>query len=181
LSDWRQLLDRTLHGLAELERQGHPVPDWVLGGGTALMIFADHRLSRDIDAFIDDPQYLALLSPETADVWNCSAWDRAAHYLKLKYPEGEIDFIISAPISSLPPIERKNRPDRDTEGIETDDPARPAGGDRAEEASLPRHHAQATRRIRHISDRYYRRRRVDREPARSCGEEERFAAAPRQH
>jgi hypothetical protein len=41
------------------------------------------------------------------DVWNCSAWDRAAHYLKLKYPEGEIDFIVSAPISSLPPMERQ--------------------------------------------------------------------------
>jgi hypothetical protein len=62
---------------------------------------------QDIDAFIDDPQYLALLSPETTDVWKCSAWDRAAHYLKLKYPEGEIDFIVSAPISSLPPIEKQ--------------------------------------------------------------------------
>jgi Nucleotidyl transferase AbiEii toxin, Type IV TA system len=107
LSNWRQLLDRTAQGLAALERQGKPVPNWVLGGGTALMIQADHRLSRDIDAFIDDPQYLAILSPETTDVWKCSAWDRAAHYLKLKYPEGEIDFIVSAPISALPPIEKQ--------------------------------------------------------------------------
>ena len=108
MSNWRQLLDRALQGLAELKRQGQPVPDWVLGGGTALMVFADHRLSRDIDAFIDDPQYLALLSPETTDVWKCSAWDRAAHYLKLKYPEGEVDFIVTAPISSLPPIESRS-------------------------------------------------------------------------
>jgi hypothetical protein len=107
LSNWHRLLDRTLQGLAELKRQGRPVPDWVLGGGTALMVLADHRLSRDIDAFIDDPQYLALLSPETTDVWSCSAWDRAAHYLKLKYPEGEVDFIVTAPISSLPPIEKQ--------------------------------------------------------------------------
>ena len=71
------------------------------------MIHAGHRLSRDIDAFIDDPQYLALLSPETTEVWKCSAWDRAAHYLKLKYPEGEIDFIVTAPISSLPPLEKQ--------------------------------------------------------------------------
>jgi hypothetical protein len=62
-----------LDGLSDLEQQGQPVPDWVLGGGTALMLHANHRLSRDIDAFIDDPQYLALLSPETTDVWNCSA------------------------------------------------------------------------------------------------------------
>jgi hypothetical protein len=107
LSNWHQLLDRALQGLAELKREGQPVPNWVLGGGTALMIHADHRLSRDIDAFIDDPQYLAPLSPETTDVWKCSAWDRAAHYLKLKYPEGEIDFIVTAPISSLPPIEKR--------------------------------------------------------------------------
>ena len=78
MSNWRQLLDRTLQGLAGLQQQGQPVPDWVLGGGTALMIFADHRLSRDVDAFIDDPQYLAVLSPETTDVWKCSAWDRSA-------------------------------------------------------------------------------------------------------
>jgi hypothetical protein len=50
---------------------------------------------------------LALLSPETTDIWKCSAWDRAAHYLKLKYPEGEVDFIVTAAISSLPPIEKQ--------------------------------------------------------------------------
>jgi len=33
------------------------------------MIFAGHRLSRDIDGVIDDPQSLALLSPETTDVY----------------------------------------------------------------------------------------------------------------
>ena len=48
------------------------MPDWVLGGGTALMVFADHRLSRDIDAFIDDPQYLALLvSAASYFAWGC--------------------------------------------------------------------------------------------------------------
>jgi hypothetical protein len=84
-----------------MEQQGQPVPNWVLGGGTALMLYANHRLSRDIDAFIDDPQYLALLSPETTDVWNCNDWDKAAHYLKLRYPEGEIDFIVSGAISDI--------------------------------------------------------------------------------
>ena len=42
-----------------------------------------------------------MLSPETTDVWNCSDWDKAAHYLKLRYPEGEIDFIVSSAISDL--------------------------------------------------------------------------------
>ncbi|WP_448034245.1 nucleotidyl transferase AbiEii/AbiGii toxin family protein [Bradyrhizobium liaoningense] len=107
MSGWRKLLGRTLDGLAGLERQGRPVPDWVLGGGTALMLYANHRFSRDIDAFIDDPQYLALLSPETTDVWNCNDWDKASHYLKLRYPEGEIDFIVSGAISDLDPVKKE--------------------------------------------------------------------------
>lgn len=107
MSGWRKLLGRALDGLLDLEKEGKPIPEWVLGGGTALMIYADHRLSRDIDAFIDDPQYLALMSPETTDVWNCTDWDQAAHYLKLRYPEGEIDFIVSGTLSDLDPVEKE--------------------------------------------------------------------------
>lgn len=107
MSGWRRLLGRTLDGLLDLKQQGQPVPDWVLGGGTALMLHANHRLSRDIDAFIDDPQYLALLSPDITDVWNCTDWDKAAHYLKLRYPEGEIDFIVGGALSDIDPVEKK--------------------------------------------------------------------------
>jgi Nucleotidyl transferase AbiEii toxin, Type IV TA system len=81
LSTWRQLLSRTVLGLKALEEAGQPVPDWILGGGTALMLHANHRLSMDIDAFIDDPQYLSVLSPDLTDVWTCTSWDKAAHYL----------------------------------------------------------------------------------------------------
>jgi hypothetical protein len=109
LSNWRLLLERTLRGLDRLTELGQPVPDWILGGGTALMIVANHRMSKDIDAFIDDPQYLALLSPDIAaeDVWECSSHDQSANFLKLHYPEGEIDFIVTAPVSSLPPVSRE--------------------------------------------------------------------------
>lgn len=98
---WRLLLSRTIIGLEQLELQGQDVPEWILGGGTALMLQADHRLSKDIDAFIDDPQYLGIMSPDVADVWDCRTWDKAAHYLKLGYAEGEIDFIVSGPLSDL--------------------------------------------------------------------------------
>jgi len=101
LSNWRVLLSRTIIGLEQLKQQGQPVPKWILGGGTALMLHADHRLSKDIDAFIDDPQYLAIMSPDVTDVWGCTDWDKAAHYLKLAFPEGEIDFIVSSPLSGL--------------------------------------------------------------------------------
>ncbi|MEO6782573.1 MAG: nucleotidyl transferase AbiEii/AbiGii toxin family protein [Bradyrhizobium sp.] len=108
MSNWRLLLDRTLRGLDRLKETGHPAPDWILGGGTALMICANHRTSRDIDAFIDDPQYLALLCPDAAaeDVWNCLNCNKSANFLKLYYEEGEIDFIVTAPVSSVPPVAR---------------------------------------------------------------------------
>ena len=98
---WRLLLSRTIVGLEQLRQQGQAVPAWILGGGTALMLQADHRLSKDIDAFIDDPQYLGTMSPRVTDVWSCRSWDDAAHYLKLRYAEGEIDFIVSPPLSGL--------------------------------------------------------------------------------
>ncbi|WP_160321724.1 nucleotidyl transferase AbiEii/AbiGii toxin family protein [Bradyrhizobium pachyrhizi] len=59
MTSWRQLLSRTIIGLEQLEQQGQAVPDWILAGGTALMLHSEHRLSRDIDAVIDDPQYWA--------------------------------------------------------------------------------------------------------------------------
>lgn len=98
---WRLLLSRTIIGLDQLKQQGQATPKWILGGGTALMLHAGHRLSKDIDAFIDDPQYLGIMSPDVTDVWNCRSWDNAAHYLKLRYAEGEIDFIVSPPLSGL--------------------------------------------------------------------------------
>jgi hypothetical protein len=101
LISWRLLLSRTIVGLDQLKQQGQATPGWILGGGTALMLHAGHRLSKDIDAFIDDPQYLGIMSPDVTDVWNCRSWDNAAHYLKLRYAEGEIDFIVSPPLSGL--------------------------------------------------------------------------------
>ena len=60
-------------------------------------------LSKDIDAFITDPQYLPILSPRLGgeDVWACETYDEAANHLKLVFPEGEIDFIVAAPITEL--------------------------------------------------------------------------------
>jgi hypothetical protein len=103
LSPWRQLLHRTVDGLARLRSAGQFAPDWVLGGGTALMIHAGHRISKDIDAFIDDPQYLASLSPRLAGdgIWACKAYEESANHLRLVFPEGEVDFIVAAKTTDL--------------------------------------------------------------------------------
>jgi len=72
------------------------------------MIKARHRMSKDIDVFIPDPQYLALLSPRLGgeNIWMCNGYEEAANHLKLKFPEGEIDFIVASAITNLP-LERK--------------------------------------------------------------------------
>ena len=51
---------------------GVPEPPWTFGGGTVLMLNYAHRLSRDIDIFLGDPQYLGFLSPRlngTIETW----------------------------------------------------------------------------------------------------------------
>ena len=103
LSQWRLLLGRTIGGLALLREKGSAVPDWILGGGTALMLHTGHRLSKDIDAFITDPQYLPILSPRLGgeSVWACETYAEAANHLKLVFPDGEIDFIVATPITEL--------------------------------------------------------------------------------
>lgn len=48
-------------------RESLVVDSWTFGGGTALMLQIEHRESYDIDLFIDDPQILPFLNPETQD------------------------------------------------------------------------------------------------------------------
>jgi hypothetical protein len=90
-------------GLERFRARGQSVPDWVLGGGTALMIHTGHRLSKDIDAFIADPQFVSVLSPRLAgeDIWSCDSYDEAANHLKLAYPEGGIDFIVAPAVTAI--------------------------------------------------------------------------------
>jgi hypothetical protein len=105
LENWRRLLEQTFAGLHQLAELGHPIPEWTLGGGTALMLVLWHRESRDIDAFIDDSQYLGIVDPELGaeSIWNCVASDRQSNYVKIVYPHGEIDFIAAGATTTIPP------------------------------------------------------------------------------
>lgn len=96
---WRSLIRRAV---ARLEGVGLARSEWKWGGGTVLMLRYHHRQSRDIDLFIDDVQFLSYLSPrlndrETSDLLGYS---EQANYLRLEYPEGEIDFLTVAPVAS---------------------------------------------------------------------------------
>jgi hypothetical protein len=72
------------------------------------MINIGHRISKDIDVFISDPQYVLFLSPRLAgeSIWAADTYDESPNHLKLVFPEGEIDFIVATPITNLP-AERK--------------------------------------------------------------------------
>lgn len=104
---WKSLLECALRGIDTLEANGTPLRFHTFGGGTALMVQFEHRRSKDIDFFIHDPQYIPLLSPRLGgeEIWDSQDYDEAAHYLKVRYPEGEIDFIVADQLTDVALIE----------------------------------------------------------------------------
>jgi len=65
-----------------------------------------HRFSKDIDIFVPDLQFLGYLTPRL----NTRAESLTTNYieqhgfLKLFFPEGEIDFVASAPLTTDPTV-----------------------------------------------------------------------------
>jgi len=93
---WRALLTRAI---ARLESAGVGDTQWMLGGGTLLMLRYRHRVSRDIDIFVNDVQYLSYLSPRLNDAADRPLnYSETANVLRLFYPEGEVDFLAVAPV-----------------------------------------------------------------------------------
>ena len=104
LNAWKILFRRALE-IIDAAAASRARLDWTFGGGTALMRRFRHRVSRDVDIFFPDPQYLGYVSPRLND----KAEELTPKYLetemsvKLYFPEGEIDFISSAPVTDDPP------------------------------------------------------------------------------
>jgi hypothetical protein len=103
---WRVLLRRAYRIIDSCRAAHVPEPEWSLGGGTALMLALDHRESRDVDIFLGDPQYVTFFSPRLNDIAEELAADyvEQSNFLKLSFPEGEIDIIV-APRLTLDPFE----------------------------------------------------------------------------
>ena len=101
---WETLFQRALALIDSLARAGTTLSDWSFGGGTVLMRRYRHRFSKDVDIFIPDPQYLGYLSPRLNDAAGemTDHYVEQANFLKLRFPEGEIDFIASAPLTRNP-------------------------------------------------------------------------------
>lgn len=101
---WRSLLGHALRLIDEISAHGVENPFWTLGGGTVLMLRYRHRRSKDIDIFVPDPQYLGHVSPRLSSVAEEIAPDyvEAATFVKLVRPEGEIDFVVGANLTTTP-------------------------------------------------------------------------------
>ncbi|MDP2015620.1 nucleotidyl transferase AbiEii/AbiGii toxin family protein [Hydrogenophaga sp.] len=94
---WQTLLAHSLTLVDDIAQRGISNPFWTFGGGTVLMLRYRHRLSKDIDIFVPDPQYLGFVSPRLSQVAEGITPDyvEGPGYVKLLRPEGEIDFVAS--------------------------------------------------------------------------------------
>lgn len=70
---------------------------WTLGGGTAIALRLDHRISHDVDLFVPGVA-LKLFSPafNPAAKAISPVFQWPGHDLKFERPEGEVDFLSSA-------------------------------------------------------------------------------------
>ncbi len=103
LQGWKELFRLAI---MFLENVGISNERWVMGGGTVLMLHYMHRLSKDIDIFFNDPQLLTLLTPRLNDLVAdyVSDYDEQSNFLKLRFSEGEIDYIVAPNLTGLEPV-----------------------------------------------------------------------------
>jgi Nucleotidyl transferase AbiEii toxin, Type IV TA system len=101
---WETLFRRALQIVDSVAASGTRFEGWSFGGGTVLMRRYRHRVSKDVDIFVPDPQYLGYVSPRLNDTADSLASKHleTAISVKLYFPEGEIDFIASAPLTDKP-------------------------------------------------------------------------------
>jgi hypothetical protein len=98
---WDKLFEKALYAL---DASGIPESEWTLGGGTALALRFWHRESKDVDIFLTDAQYLTLLTPRLNRMVARMTDDytEGSSFLKLRFSEGEIDFIIAPRLTQNP-------------------------------------------------------------------------------
>jgi pimeloyl-ACP methyl ester carboxylesterase len=107
-SDWKHLFAIACDLLDQVRAATGDYPfGWSFGGGTALMLQIGHRDSHDVDIFIDDLQILGFLDPAKADLrflrHPAGYGGDGARFQRFAFEGvGEIDFIVSASVTSDP-------------------------------------------------------------------------------
>lgn len=97
---WRRLLELALGALDEAGQHR-----WTLGGGTGLALKIDHRVSYDVDLFVEDAAFLHALSPNRNSAAReiTDLWQEPGNYIKLEHADGAIDFILAVRQTELTP------------------------------------------------------------------------------
>ena len=103
---WEILFQRALVLMDDARSSGIPVEEWTFGGGTVLMRRHRHRFSRDVDIFINDRQFIGYVTPRLSATAESLTRDYVEDhdFVKLIFPEGEIDFVASAPLTEEPAV-----------------------------------------------------------------------------
>jgi len=109
-SEWARLFQITCALIRQVNSEQVVIDHWTFGGSTAMMLQINHRESRDIDIFLDDPQLLGFLDPRTHnfefEIQPTDYQGDGAGSLKLVFGEiGEIDFIVAGAKTSSPAIQ----------------------------------------------------------------------------
>ncbi len=101
---WEKLFRHALRLLDDLKEKSGTDPFWTFGGGTVLMLRYRHRMSKDVDIFVPDPQYLGYVTPRLSDLAEgiTPNYVEAAGYVKLVLPIGEIDFVAGPNLTDDP-------------------------------------------------------------------------------
>lgn len=101
---WQDLLAQAYSLIDSVSADGVEIPTWSLGGGTVLMFYYAHRLSKDIDIFVPDPQFLGYINPRIGGKGEniTEQYTDGAGFVKLYMPAGEIDFVASATLTTAP-------------------------------------------------------------------------------
>jgi predicted nucleotidyltransferase component of viral defense system len=104
---WKRILASAVAIFDDLERRQLGTPDVVIGGGTVLMFRFEHRLSKDIDFFMHDVQWVTMLTPRLNDTTAAMVTDyiEQANGIKLILPHGDIDFVVSGAVTDVEPTE----------------------------------------------------------------------------
>lgn len=102
-SHWREML----HDILPVIDDSLPAESWVLGGGTSIAMRLGHRVSYDLDFFLENSRLVRGMAPGKNERVKAFLGDRLfqfpGHYLKLELEHGEIDFIVASGITDAGP------------------------------------------------------------------------------
>lgn len=101
----KTLFQRAYRIIDSVESLGAQKMKWILGGETALALYFQHRKSHNLDIVIFDAQYLVFLTPRKNPITAKETDDYEEHsnYVKLRFGEYEINFIVAHTLTDLPP------------------------------------------------------------------------------